>query len=150
VKQTDLGRVVYGGGGITPDEKFENPQLDALELAAVRKDEFFNFTSFYFANHPTKLPQGWTPDESVLNDLHDYLMKSGIKFSEADWTRDHGWMRDQLRAQMYVTAFSFEDSQRVGVQQDPEVQKAIEAMSKASTLLVQSKAHFEKQRASLR
>ncbi len=150
VKSTDLGRVVYGGGGITPDEKFENPQLDALELAAVRKDEFFNFTSYYFSNHPTKLPQGWAPDEAVLNDLHDYLMKSGIKFSEADWTRDHSWMRDQLRAQMYVTAFSFEDSQRVGVQQDPEVQKAIEAMPKASALLVQSKAHFEKQRASLR
>ncbi len=150
VKQTDLGRTVYGGGGITPDEKFENPQLDALELTAVRKDEFFNFTAFYFANHPTKLPQGWAPDEAVLNDLHDYLLKSGIKFSEADWTRDHSWMRDQLRAQMYVTAFSFEDSQRVGVQQDPEVQKAIEAMPKASQLLAQSKAHFEKQRASLR
>jgi hypothetical protein len=59
-------------------------------------------------------------------------------------------MRDQLRAQMYVTAFSFEDSQRVGVEQDPEVQKAIEAMPKALTLLAQSKAHFEKQRASLR
>jgi carboxyl-terminal processing protease len=150
VKQTDLGRTVYGGGGITPDEKFQNPVLDALELAAMRKDAFFNFTSYYFANHPTKLPQGWTPDETVLNDLHDYLMKSGIKFSEADWTRDHSWMRDQLRAQMYVTAFSFEESQRVGVQQDPEVQKAIEAMPKASALLAQSKTHFEKQRASLR
>jgi hypothetical protein len=51
---------------------------------------------------------------------------------------------------MYVTAFSFEDSQRVGVEQDPEVQKAIEAMPKAATLLAQSKSHFEKQRASLR
>jgi carboxyl-terminal processing protease len=150
VKQTDLGRTVYGGGGITPDEKFQNPELDALELTTVRKDDFFNFTAFYFSSHPTKLPQGWAPDETVLNDLHDYLLKSGIKFSEADWTRDHGWMRDQLRAQMYVTAFSFEESQRVGVQQDPEVQKALEAMPKALALLAQSKAHFEKQRASLR
>jgi carboxyl-terminal processing protease len=150
VKQTDLGRVVYGGGGITPDEKFKTPDLDALQVAAVRKDIFFNFTSFYFASHPTKLPQGWTPDEEVMNNLHYYLLKNGVQFSEADWTHDHAWMRDQLRAQMYVTAFSFEDSQRVGVEQDPEVQKAIDAMPKASTLLAQSKAHFVgKQRASL-
>lgn len=150
VKQTDLGRVVYGGGGITPDEKFDVPKPDALELAALRKDAFFNFTAFYFSGHETKLPQNWTPDEAVLNDLHDYLLKNGVKFSEADWARDHSWMRDQLRAQMYVTAFSFEDSQRVGVEQDPEVQKAIDAMAKANSLLAQSKTHFEKQRASLR
>ena len=84
-----------------------------------------------------------------LNNIHDYLLKSGVQFTEADWTRDHSWMRDQLRAQMYITAFSFEDSQRVGVEQDPEVQKALEAMPKATTLLAQSKARFEKQRASL-
>jgi carboxyl-terminal processing protease len=150
VKQTDLGRTVYGGGGITPDEKFKTPELDALQVATVRKDAFFNFTSSYFASHPTKLPQGWAPDEEVLNGLHDYLLKNGVQFSEADWTRDHTWMRDQLRAQMYVTAFSFEDSQRVGVEQDPEVQRAIDSMPKASTLLAQSKAHFVgKQRASL-
>ncbi len=149
VKQTDLGRVVYGGGGITPDEKFDLPKLDALEVATARKDAFFNFSAFYFANHPTKLPQGWTPDETVLNGLHDYLLKNGVQFTEAEWTRDHSWMRDQLRAQMYITAFSFEDSQRVGVEQDPEVQKAIDAMPKAATLLAQSKARFEK-RASLR
>ena len=149
VKQTDLGRTVYGGGGITPDEKFDLPKLDALEVATARKDAFFNFSAFYFASHPTKLPQGWTPDESVLNDLHDYLLKNGVQFTEAEWTHDHSWMRDQLRAQMYITAFSFEDSQRVGVEQDPEVQKAIEAMPKAATLLAQSKARFEK-RASLR
>ena len=150
VKQTDLGRTVYGGGGITPDEKYEAPKPDSLEVSALRKDAFFNFTALYFSNHPTKLPQGWSPDEAVLNELHDYLLKNGVKFSEADWTKDHSWMRDQLRSQMYVTAFSFEDSQRVGVEQDPEVQKGVDALNKATTLLTQSKAHFEKQRASLR
>lgn len=150
VKQTDLGRVVYGGGGITPDEKYKAPQLDALEVAAVRKDAFFNFAAFYFSNHPTKLSKGWTPDEEVLNSLHDYLLQHDVKFTEAEWARDHAWMRDQLRAQMYITAFSYEDSQQIGIEQDPEIQKAIEAMPKASALLAQSQAHFEKQRASLR
>jgi hypothetical protein len=51
---------------------------------------------------------------------------------------------------MYITAFSYEDSERAKVEQDPEVVKAIEALPKAANLLAQSKARFEKQRASLR
>lgn len=149
IKQTDLGRTVFGGGGITPDQKYDAPKMDAFELNVIRKNSFFDFSSYYFSNHSTSLPQGWTPDEAALESLHDYLLKEGIQFTEADWTRDHTWVRDQLRAQMYITAFSFEDSQRVGVEQDPEVQLAIAAMPKAANLLAESKARFEKQRASL-
>jgi carboxyl-terminal processing protease len=150
VKQTDLGRTVYGGGGITPDEKFEPVKLDAFELGVARKNAFFGFSAKYFSDHDTKLEKGWIPDEAVLESFHDYLVKQGVKFSESEWAKDHTWVRDQLRAEMYVTAFSYEDSQRVGVEQDPEVQKAIDAMPKAASLLAQSKTRFEKQRASLR
>ncbi len=150
VKQTDLGRTVYGGGGISPDEKFEEPKLDAFELNALRKNTFFNFSAHYFATHDAKLATGWTPDENVLNDFHDYLMKQGVDFTEADWTRDHSWLRDELQREMDITAFSYEDSQKVAVEQDPEVQKAINAMPQAAKLLAQSKSRYEKQRASLR
>jgi hypothetical protein len=51
---------------------------------------------------------------------------------------------------MYITAFSYEDSERAREEQDPEIAKAIDAMPKAALLLSQSKARFEKQRASLR
>ena len=149
VKQTDIGRVVYGGGGITPDEKYESPKLDAFELNVLRKNSFFNFSAHYFSTHDTKLAKNWTPDEALLNDLHDYLMKEGVQFSEADWTRDHDWLRNELEQEMYITAFSYEDSQKLAVQQDPEVQKAIDAMPKAAQLLAQSKSRYEKQRASL-
>jgi carboxyl-terminal processing protease len=150
VKQTDLGRTVYGGGGITPDERFKEPRLDAFELNVEHRNAFFDFSAYYFAKHSTKLPEGWVPTEDVLNDFHDFLMKEDVPFTEADWTRDHSWLRDQLRAEMYITAFSYEDSQRVAVEQDPEVAAAVEAMPKAAHLLAESKARFEKQRASLR
>lgn len=148
VKQTDLGRVVYGGGGITPDEKYEAPKLDAFQLNVMRKNSFFGYSAHYFAGHESKLPQNWTPDEAVLNDFHDWLMKQNIQFTEEDWTKNHSWLRDELRREMYITAFSYEDSQRVAVQQDAEVQRAIEAMPKAAKLLADSKSRYEKQRAS--
>jgi hypothetical protein len=77
-------------------------------------------------------------------------MKEKVEFTEKDWAADRARVRDELRAEMYITAFSYEDSQRARVEQDPEVLKAIEAMPKAASLLAQSRARFEKQRASLR
>ncbi len=148
VKQTDLGRTVYGGGGITPDVKFDVPKADEFEMNALRRNAFFDFSAHYFAVNSAKLPADWAPGEPILNDFHDFLMKNGVKFSEADWTRDHDWVRKQLRQQMYVTAFSFEDSEKVGVEQDPEVAKAIEVLPQATELLSKSKIKFEKQRAS--
>ena len=48
VKMTDSGRTVYGGGGITPDEKFDAPKLDAFQIELLcRKYAFFNFTRGY-------------------------------------------------------------------------------------------------------
>ncbi|MFL6415185.1 MAG: S41 family peptidase, partial [Bryobacteraceae bacterium] len=148
VKQTDLGRVVYGGGGITPDEKFETPKLDGFQLNVARKNSFFNFSAHFFSTHDAKLPDNWAPDEALLNDFHDWLMSQGVQFTESDWTKDHSWLRDTLRTEMYVTAFSYEASQRVAVEQDPEIAKAIDAMPKAAKLLAESKNRFEKQRAS--
>jgi carboxyl-terminal processing protease len=149
VKHTDLGRTVYGGGGITPDEKYDMPKLNPFQVAIVRKNAFFTYSTDYFSNHDTKLPKGWAPDESVLEGFHDYLMKQGVKFTEADWTKDHDWIRNQMQAEMYITAFSYEDYQRLLVEHDPEVTLAIAAMPKASQLMAESKAHSEKQRASL-
>ena len=43
VKLTDSGRTVYGGGGITPDEKIEPPKSNHFQDELVYKDVFFHF-----------------------------------------------------------------------------------------------------------
>jgi carboxyl-terminal processing protease len=135
VKMTDSGRTVYGGGGITPDEKFEQPKLDKLESELYRKGAFFNFTRTYFGKHDVKLPKGWAPDDAVLNEFHDYLLKDGFVFTEADYTKDFDWIKRYLKREMYVTAFNLDEAQRVFAETDPEVERAIDAMPKARALL---------------
>ena len=58
VKMTDSGRTVYGGGGITPDEKYVAPKLDALQTELLRKGAFFNFTRHYFGSPRRETAQG--------------------------------------------------------------------------------------------
>src|SRR5271165_2875638 len=106
VKSTDSGRTVYGGGGITPDEKFEAPKLDKFQIDLLVKYAFFNFTAKWFGSHPqAHLTKGWEPDASLINDFRDYVVKQGISLSEADWTDNHVWVQQQLKREMYATAF---------------------------------------------
>lgn len=140
VKMTDSGRTVYGGGGITPDEKWDAPKLNKFQIEVLRKFGFFNFTGAYFGpKADAKEPQGWEPNEALLNEFHDYLLKNGFEFTEADFTANHQWIKEQLKREMYITAFSYEQSRIVNVQQDPEIAKAIDSMPKATSLLETAK-----------
>jgi carboxyl-terminal processing protease len=134
VKMTDSGRTVYGGGGITPDEKFVTGKLDPLEVSLLRNG-FFSFTRKYFTRHTAALPKGWMPDEAVISELHDSLLQGGNQFTEIEFKEDHDWIRRFLAKEMYISAFNVDESDRVFAQTDPEVERAVEAMPKASTLV---------------
>jgi carboxyl-terminal processing protease len=137
---TDAGRTVYGGGGITPDEKFEPAKLNKFQIQVLRNYGFFNFSAHYFGpKADAHLPKGWEPDEALVNEFHQYLLDSKIEFTEADFTANHQWVKEQLKHEMYITAFSYEQSVRVGIEQDPEIARAVEALPKATSLLENAK-----------
>jgi len=140
VKMTDSGRTVYGGGGITPDEKFEPAKLNKFQVQMLRNYGFFGFSTHYFGpKADAHLPKGWAPDEALVNQFHQYLLDSKVEFTEADFTANHQWVKEQLKHEMYITAFSYEQSVRVGIEQDPEIAKAVESLPKAVSLLESAK-----------
>ncbi|MEO8598126.1 MAG: S41 family peptidase [Candidatus Solibacter sp.] len=134
VKMTDSGRTVYGGGGITPDEKYDTPKLDRMQ-AELARNGLFDFTRIYFGSHPTSLPKGWMPDDAILGELKAYLRGKGTEISDADFARHHDWIKRYLAKEMYTTAFNVEDSDAMFSRTDPEVQRAVELMPKASALM---------------
>ena len=76
VKSTDSGRTVYGGGGITPDEKYEPPKYNKFQTDLLTKYEFFNFTAKWFGSHPQAHFQGLGAGcRRVVNEFHEYLLK---------------------------------------------------------------------------
>lgn len=134
VKSTDSGRTVYGGGGITPDEKWESPKANEFQINVQRKFGFFSFTAKYFGTHDINLPKGWAPDNTVMNEFHQYLLKEGVKFTEAEWAENADWLKQQLRREMYITSFGGEESRKLAIDTDLLVVKAIESMPKARSL----------------
>ncbi|MEP6962829.1 MAG: S41 family peptidase [Acidobacteriota bacterium] len=139
VKTTDSGRTVYGGGGITPDEKYEPQLLNPFQISVRRKDAFFGFSAKYFGTRDTKLPQGWEPDAAILDQFHGFLKEKEVEFTEPDYMANRDWMRRELKREMYVAAFSTDESERVRFEQDPMVIRGMESLPKAKELLGNAK-----------
>jgi carboxyl-terminal processing protease len=147
VKMTDSGRTVYGGGGIAPDEKYLPPKLNRFQVELLRQSMFFNFTAKYFGINSTRLPANWEPGQDLENEFHQFLLDSGIPFTEADFAQNHEWVRTRLKREIYAYAFSVDDANRIAIETDPAVAKAIESLPKAKALLDSAKKVIAQRRA---
>jgi carboxyl-terminal processing protease len=136
---TDSGRTVYGGGGITPDEKYAPAKANHFQIEMARQSAFFNFTAKYFGSGNSKPPKDWQPDQAVENEFHKFLLDSGVSFTEAEFTENHDWVHSQLRREVYAYAFSVDDANRIAIETDPEVAKAVDSMPQARALLDHTK-----------
>jgi carboxyl-terminal processing protease len=135
VKMTDGGRTVYGGGGISPDEKFTQEKLTPLEIELLIKFAFSGFTQHYFAIHREKLPAGWNLDSKTMDEFHNWLLSQKIEFTEADFTKDYDWIQKRLQSEIYKTAFSVDEASMYDTRTDPEVEAAVKALPKAEALI---------------
>ena len=141
VKMTDSGRTVYGGGGITPDEKFPPQMMNGFErrVSFPLPGEFFHFGSVYFGADTPHLPQGWSPDEAVIARFRDYLRQQGISFTDKEFSENRAWVEEGLKRELYSRAFDKRAGDRLGWTNDPEVQRAVESLPRAHALLDQAK-----------
>jgi len=139
VKATDSGRKVYGGGGITPDEKYPEPKWTLLQrrlgVSYGGPDAFYKFASSYFGTEKPKLPSGWQPDDAVLDKFKQLLTKLQVPFTDAEFDAVKDWMRGRIRWEFYFRAFDKTVADRARWSDDPEIKKAIESLPKAETLL---------------
>ncbi len=139
MRKTDSGRIVYGGDGIRPDDKYDTPKLTPLEAALNDNLVFFFYAPQFFAHRATPLPKDWTADSQVIEDFREFAAKRGVSFLKADYVRDQSWIRERLREEFFITAFSKEDSDRLAFQNDPEVAKGANALSASRAML--NRAH---------
>jgi carboxyl-terminal processing protease len=145
VKSTDSGRKVYGGGGITPDEKYPAPHYNMFQRHVLTtggqplQDIFWHFAGHYFGTRKaTVAGESWMPDTDVMNSFKEYLHSRQITFSDAEWAANQTWMRDKIRHEFLFRAYSKKVANQAIDRSDEEVLAAIENMPKAESLLKDS------------
>jgi carboxyl-terminal processing protease len=133
VKTTDSGRLVYGGGGITPDIRLDPVKLNRFQAILEYKYAFFNFGKYYLGIHNT-VARDLQLTDPVLNEFRDYLNKEKIPFTEADLTENHDYLALGIKHDLISAIYGRAEGDRILTNSDPWVQKAIDAIPQADEL----------------
>jgi carboxyl-terminal processing protease len=132
VKLTDAGRTVYGGGGITPDEKIESPQATHFQEELGSHDVFFRFAPVYLSNH--SIDKNFQVDDAVLAEFKKYVVAQHIEWSDADAKAVQDWTKARLRTSIVTIQFGQLQGLRIMAEWDPSIQKALSFLPEAQAL----------------
>jgi carboxyl-terminal processing protease len=163
VKSTDSGRQVLGGGGITPDVTVPLRELNRFETLLVSRDVFFEYARRLASGQvpaasnfrlPVKSEEvkssaqrndsasSWKFDvtDPILDDFKEFLHGKMIEFTAQDISDNVEFIKSRLKQEVYNSAFGLQEGWRIYVQGDTQVQKALELMPEAKTLM--TTGHF--------
>ena len=132
VKFTDAGRTVYGGGGITPDEKIDSPKSNHFQDELLFKDVFFHFAPIYLSNRT--VDKNFQVDDAVLAEFKKYLTAQDIPWTEADLNGVMDWLKISIKDKIVTIQFGQEQGLRTRADWDPMIQKALTFLPEAQAL----------------
>jgi carboxyl-terminal processing protease len=132
VKLTDSGRTVYGGGGITPDEKIPEIKASTFQDNLVLHYAFFNFSKHYLASHT--VTKDFTVDDAVMKDFKDFLKAQQIDYTDADLTANLDWVKTSIKSELFTSVFGQTEGLEVRADWDPQIAKALTFLPEAQVL----------------
>jgi len=151
---TNAGRVVYGGGGITPDiiidikiDSAANKFLGQL-IPPNSENPFFFFTDRYaemhsdLRNDEDYFINYYDIPESLLSEFKEYLYESGINYLNEEFEKHKEYIKFFIKRELAFQLFDRQVSKRISLQKDNQLQEALLNFHKAEQLLNQNYSNY--------
>ncbi|HLE63499.1 MAG TPA: S41 family peptidase [Pyrinomonadaceae bacterium] len=149
--RTDLGRTVYGGGGIAPDEAVPPGKLApgefrladpvfafSLELTTGRVPGFesYKIQKPIEFNHDLQ-PTDYPITDALIKEFKRFVAsKPAFKITQEQLDRSRVYVNRQLRFELATAAFGSQAAVQVFNETDPQVGRGVDAMPRARELAI--------------
>jgi carboxyl-terminal processing protease len=130
---TAAGRIVYGGGGVTPDVEMESARRPDLLVDLERREEFFEFAIEYAAAHDVA-PGPIAVSGDMWDEFVHFLGRDGFEFDEAELDEHRAEVELAIRRDMTRRLGSREEAYVVAIEGDSQVNEAVALAARASSL----------------
>ena len=131
---TSSNRVVYGGGGITPDLELSPREYTELQRNLEKDYLGFSFAMDYLKKH-NDVKQDFTTTDAVLNDFYKFLEAKKFQYKKEDLTPENvDYIRTMVAREVVNAKFGRNAMYKVVVDQDPEVKEVLQMLEKHPTL----------------
>jgi carboxyl-terminal processing protease len=140
---TDSGRVVYGGGGITPDIEIEQDFLTDFEVAIERDGALFAYAVDYAAKHPDVGLEHRVSDEDIRDfagflaereKIEEYLGVFDLALGDSLIEANSDFLKRGIRRELARRTSGPEAAYKVALEADTQLHEALELFRKAKTL----------------
>jgi carboxyl-terminal processing protease len=154
--RTDSGRVVFGGGGITPDEEVGVGRYSTLVRAIDRKRLFIEFAAdlvegeiqsdvHYQLDREEQLKlsdqqrrqriEELEITEETLRLFDDFLRDKDVDSTSGSFEEDRQVIANRLKREIVLSLFGDEERFRIALEIDNQLQRALELLPEASALM---------------
>ena len=134
---SDAGRIVYGGGGITPDLVIQPETLSTAEQAlterlAPRSREFLTAVAAIAREARPAVRPGFSFRREWSDTLYQRLHRSGVTVSRAEYDAGARWVHARLEQRIAGLAFGDSAAFRRAAPRDRQLATAAELLRASS------------------
>jgi carboxyl-terminal processing protease len=137
VFKTDTGRIVYGGGGITPDIPVQIPEYPELVVQLLRTSAFPRFVTALSAEDRKKFA---ADPASVLPPFTTFVLADMPEITADALAAAKEDILLQLRGEMALLDGGLAARERVLLEKNPVLEKALASFPEAERLMSQRRA----------
>jgi carboxyl-terminal processing protease len=136
--KSESGRVIYGGGGITPDVMVVPDTISSAEQAVARlilpkTGQFFSVMGEMALELKGKVQPDFQLQPEWIDAFYTRLDTAGVKIDKDTWTAGRRWADRYLENRIARTAFGDTLAKRREIRDDNQLRKAIELLRKGNT-----------------
>jgi len=131
--RTEMGRVVYGGGGITPDVELVEVKLPRVMEDLEAKQVFFKYAVKYAAKHKEP-PVGYTLTPAIRQDFMQLLRDEKVEVNADSLADAKRWVDSGIRRELGRRFGGEEEAYRIALEDDDQVKSAAALFDRAPTL----------------
>ena len=131
--KTEMGRVVYGGGGITPDVELVEVKLPRVMEDLEAKQVFFKYAVKYAAHHKDP-PANYALTQPMRDEFGQLLREEKVEVNADSLADARRWVDNAMRRELARRYGGEEEAYRIALEDDDQVKSAAALFDKAPTL----------------
>ncbi|MEW6060887.1 MAG: S41 family peptidase [Bacteroidota bacterium] len=142
--KTSKGRIILGGGGITPDFIVKPGTLTKYGVALARRNMFYEYVAQYLTLHGEEIKSkyktldafdnGFVVDDEMLNSFTDFAKGKNIEFVQEDFNKDKDFIQSRLKAYIARNYWGNEGFFRASFPIDSQLKKALSLFPEAEKI----------------
>jgi len=131
--KSDAGRVVYGGGAVTPDvivqpDTLTTAEQKLLTLLAPKAQVVRSTLVNYAVEHKNKVQPGFVVTKAWRDEFYDRLTKQGVKVDKPQFDAGSGEIDRLLGSSIARIAFGDSTEKRREVPEDAQLRRAVDLL----------------------